>query len=394
MSLLNNFDEISNTQTSKLPSIQQKSNYKIKLSWRNIAYSIKSVHSKSEMKRLGLHDQHYEKEVLKTQSGYVKSGETMFIMGSSGAGKTTLLNALSDRLNQDRKHKLEGSVMINDTYPLSQDDFGTYGAYVMQTDIMFPTLTCEEVLRFSAQLKTNLKGRELDRKIEEVINIFSLNKCRKTYIGDGEIKGLRPGDKKKTAIATQFITDPAVLFLDEPTSGLDSFTALKIVELLVKQSRKDKTIIATIHQPNSSAFSLFDRLYLLMDGHLIYQGYAKEAANYFEKLDFIIPTFSNPADYFLKEFYIPYERGERDDRKLKTLFEGYFKNLDKTIMDEDVSIEYEQINHKILKESHYIPGWCKEMCLLTERTGKNIYRNPASTKIRIIQIVTMIILMN
>ena len=113
----------------------------IKLSWKNIKYSITSKYSKKEMKTQNLENPYYEKEILKSQNGYVKSGETMFIMGSSGAGKTTLLNALSDRLTKDSKHKLEGTIMVNDTYPLTQNDFGSYGAYVMQADIMFPTLT-------------------------------------------------------------------------------------------------------------------------------------------------------------------------------------------------------------------------------------------------------------
>ena len=150
----------------------------IKLSWKNIRYSVTSKYSKKEIERLGTKEKYYKKEILKNQNGYVKSGETMFIMGSSGAGKTTLLNVLCDRLVNDRNHKREGDIMVNDSHPVTQADFGAYGAYVMQDDMLFPTLTCEEVIRFSAKLKTNLEGHELDKKVEEMLHTFSLQRSR------------------------------------------------------------------------------------------------------------------------------------------------------------------------------------------------------------------------
>ena len=69
------------------------------------------------------------------------------------------------------------------------------------------------------------------------------------------------------------MSDPQVLFLDEPTSGLDSLTSYIIVSELKKLAhRQNKTVIMTIHQPNADIFSLFDKLLLLAEGKLIYQG--------------------------------------------------------------------------------------------------------------------------
>jgi ATP-binding cassette, subfamily G (WHITE), eye pigment precursor transporter len=56
------------------------------------------------------------------------------------------------------------------------------------------------------------------------------------------------GERKRTAIGVELITDPNVVLLDEPTSGLDSFTAVKICKTLRKLARDNgKTIVATIH---------------------------------------------------------------------------------------------------------------------------------------------------
>jgi ABC-type multidrug transport system ATPase subunit len=64
------------------------------------------------------------------------------------------------------------------------------------------------------------------------------------------IKGISGGERKRTSIGYELITDPVVVLLDEPTSGLDSSTALKIIKLLKKEALLGKTIIATIHQPS------------------------------------------------------------------------------------------------------------------------------------------------
>lgn len=56
----------------------------------------------------------------------------------------------------------------------------------------------------------------------------------------------------------------------------------------------------TIHQPNSEIFELFDRLTLMVEGKLIYQGPRIEATKYFSSnFNLSCPEFSNPADYFM-----------------------------------------------------------------------------------------------
>lgn len=209
----------------------------------------------------------------------------------------------------------------------------------MQDDILFQTLTCEEAIRFAAKLKLGLCGHELRHKVDLILESLGLIKCRNTLIGSQTIKGLSGGERKRTAIGVELITNPSVIFLDEPTSGLDSFTANSIVKLLVDQSRLGKTIIATIHQPSSSTFALFDRLLLLMEGYPIYQGKAKEAVDYFDKIGFHIPTYANPADYFLKKFYMPHNKSIEDDKKLETLNNGYSEHIQNVVEKENSEIK-------------------------------------------------------
>lgn len=102
------------------------------------------------------------------------------------------------------------------------------------------------------------------------MNELNLTHAADTLIGSVLSKTISGGERKRTAIGVELVTDPALILLDEPTSGLDSFKALSIVKLLKQLAGKGKTVISTIHQPSSEAFALFDRLILMCDGFVVY----------------------------------------------------------------------------------------------------------------------------
>ena len=163
----------------------------------------------------------------------------------------------------------------------------------------------------------NLSREEIKRRVEDIIHDFNLQKCKNTIVGTNIVKGMSGGEKRRTSIAIELVTNPQILFLDEPTSGLDSFTAQKVISSLINYASKGMTVVATIHQPNSDTFQKFPKLLLLMDGHTIYQGKTMDSVGYFNQLGYIIPEYSNPSDYYLKEFYIPFISTKTESQKLK-----------------------------------------------------------------------------
>lgn len=98
--------------------------------------------------------------------------------------------------------------------------------------------------------------------------------CADTYIGSSQngIKGVSGGEKRRTSVGVELITSPTCLFLDEPTSGLDSEIAVSIMRTLKNVAARGRTVLLTIHQPNSDITEQFDHFILMAKGQILYGG--------------------------------------------------------------------------------------------------------------------------
>lgn len=91
-----------------------------------------------------------------------------------------------------------------------------------------------ESFLFSAKLRISGTLEEKTQKVEFLIKELKLTKCADSAVGSVLARGISGGERKRTSIGVELVTDPSVLFLDEPTSGLDSYTALVVIKLMVK----------------------------------------------------------------------------------------------------------------------------------------------------------------
>lgn len=64
---------------------------------------------------------------------------------------------------------------------------------------------------------------------------------------------------------------------------MNSASAFFVTQTLRSLARDGRTVIASVHQPSSEVFELFDSLYLLSGGKTVYFGKASEAC----EVDFI-----------------------------------------------------------------------------------------------------------
>mmetsp|Transcript_97686 Transcript_97686/g.252800 ORF Transcript_97686/g.252800 Transcript_97686/m.252800 type:complete len:1244 (-) Transcript_97686:31-3762(-) len=261
----------------------------IDVEWKDIDLKVK----------LGKKENAFEKQILSKMSGSSKPGEVLAIMGPSGAGKTSLLNVLAARTVPNG-----GGIFFNGT-PM-QASHRRRVAYVHQQEMLLASLTPKEHLVFQCSLRMPSEVSAADRlaRINESINMFGLEKCQDRLIGD-VWGGISKNEKRRLCFATEVLTDPAVLFADEPTTGLDSAMAEIIVKYFKALAQKGPSgekvnVVATIHQPSSHIFRLFDKLAFLIDGHTAYFGPAAQVETYLQSAGYPMPEHTPPAEFFMK----------------------------------------------------------------------------------------------
>ena len=380
----------------KKSSFNDLSKPKIQLTWKNITIS---APPKGKMCKKP-DETEPDFIILDDLSGTVKPGQFLGIIGASGAGKTTFLNYLSGK-DPSKNLKKKGQVLINGV-DRSHVTYGKYVGYVQQDDVLMQTQTVRECLMFAARMKLP-SDTNYEEKVDELLESLKLSKAADTKIGGPLLKGVSGGERKRTSIGVELISDPSMIFLDEPTTGLDSFTALNVVEVLRGLAESGRSVISTIHQPNSETFENFDQLLLMAQGHIIYQNTASIAVDHFTRIGYKCPERTNPADFFMNMMSIEAMDDVDDDdheelvrsrtiieesykAKIIDLYEKY-ENSELRNDPDDVHPEVKELS--TVKEKEHRANICKQFYYLFVRSMRNIIRLPISSYVKIISTIVV-----
>jgi len=329
-----------------------------------------------------------EKTILTNVSGIARPGEVLAIMGASGAGKSTLLNTLL--LRNMEGLQVTGARVANKAV-VTPTSLTAVSGYVQQDDLFIPSLTVREHLSFQARVRMDrgVPREQRMKRIEEVMHVLGLDKAADTLIGGERMKGISGGERKRLSFASEFLTNPSILFCDEPTSGLDSFMALSVMELLSKLSKMGKTIICTIHQPSSQLFSMFDKLLLLAEGQTAYLGDAHKAKGFFSSIQYPCPQDYNPADHFVQVLAVLPGKEEKCKERINSIC-NQFNDSEQGIslcsaVKSEESDNSEVVQGKLEEVSPYKASWGEQFSALALRQSLAVVKDPMLVKVRIIQ---------
>jgi phospholipid/cholesterol/gamma-HCH transport system ATP-binding protein len=87
---------------------------------------------------------------------------------------------------------------------------------------------------------------------------------------------LSGGQRKRVALARAIALNPEVILYDEPTTGLDPIRSDVINELIIKLQQQLKVTSIVVTHDMASAFKVGDRIVMLHEGKLIFDGTPRE----------------------------------------------------------------------------------------------------------------------
>lgn len=188
-------------------------------------------------------------DILKDLTGCIYPGRLTLLVGPPGSGKSTFLKAVCGRRIGGSDLKFDGQIFYNDEDIKTTDKFllPKVSEYIEQNDTHAPTLTVEETLAFAWECssgghhsyciaKDEEAAKWLDAedatksKVMNVQYLIGLEGCKNTYVGDGTIRGVSGGQKRRVTLGEMFVTPRRVKMMDSISNGLDSATTFDIVK--------------------------------------------------------------------------------------------------------------------------------------------------------------------
>jgi ABC-type multidrug transport system ATPase subunit/pSer/pThr/pTyr-binding forkhead associated (FHA) protein len=256
-----------------------------------------------------------EKRLLNDVSFSVNPRSLTAVIGPSGAGKSTLLNAITGRRLPD-----SGEVKIGERSLYGNlSEFNTKIGFVPQSDLLHSGLETKRALQYGASLRfpKDTNQQERDKRVDEVLDELGLSERSRLRIDK-----LSGGQRKRTSVALELLTQPSLLFLDEPTSGLDPGLDRQVMNLLRNLADDGRTVFVVTH--SVANLELCDNLLVMAPGGVVaYFGSPQGAIAFFDAQDWaeVFDLMNNPNSKF-------WQRMDQDKLRGQSKIASVAKSID------------------------------------------------------------------
>ena len=204
-----------------------------------------------------------KRQVVKSVSLNVKSGEVVGLLGPNGAGKTTTFYMTIGLVRPDKGKVLLDNEDITDL-PMYQRARKGVG-YLPQETSIFRKLTVKQNLLAILEIlpiDANERGRRADMLLEE-LGIKHLQKQKANVLSGGE--------KRRLEISRALATNPSFILLDEPFAGIDPLAVNDIKNIIGHLKRRGIGVLISDHNVRET-LGACDNAYILVDGQVLESG--------------------------------------------------------------------------------------------------------------------------
>ncbi len=208
------------------------------------------------------------KHVLEGVDLRVAPGESLVIIGGSGSGKSVLLKIILGLIKPDAGSiLLDGQELVGLKGRAQEAARARFGM-LFQGGALFDSLPVWRNITFALTKGKLGEGKAMHALAVRVLAQVGLE-ARVADLKPAELSG---GMQKRVALARAIAAKPEILFFDEPTTGLDPIRADTINALIREQVTALGATAITITHDMASARKIADRVAMLQDGKIIWEG--------------------------------------------------------------------------------------------------------------------------
>lgn len=210
----------------------------------------------------GLSKRFGAKRVLDGVDLTLAKGESLVVIGGSGTGKSVLLRCILGLERADAGQILWNGQPLGPQRAAFMDSFGM----LFQNAALFDSLPIWRNVAFRL-LRDMPRAQAREIAVDKLARVGLGPEVADLY--PAELSG---GMRKRAGLARAIAADPEVIFFDEPTTGLDPIRAAAINTLIRGIVDETGASAITITHDMTSVRSIGDRVALLDQGRIRWQG--------------------------------------------------------------------------------------------------------------------------